>query len=382
MRYKGRNIDPIQFWNRYLEFPSSTRVDSGDAFLPKVQCPNPDHDTLKKHFQVNAREPYVHCFAYCGISGSWEHAICVIEGLYEKFKVDLQECKKAWDKQPAKRSQGDRDQLRRYQRAHREASKIILKSCAGKGFVVAGGRPSAIAKAKSGGRPAEVISSVSLKYESYLPQVALEYLIERRISNESVAEWQIGWMPEDKRIVIPGKDERGITRFLIKRAVFSKQIPKYLYWPEKEATGWGKSDVLFGAGQIDLGMVKSNGLILVEGSIGTILNHQDGLRNTTAILGTGISVKQCQIIARIKPPKIYFMFDKDSAGIRNIEIAAPMLRKYPIYVVKFPKGKSDWDKATKEEKERQISRAVPGWKFIRENGLSVSHLRRKDFSVG
>lgn len=376
MRYKGREIDPVQFWSRYVDFPSSTRLDRGDAFLTKVQCPNPGHDTLKRHFQINAREPYVHCFAHCGISGSWEHAICVIEGLYEKFKVDLIVCQKAWDKKPAQRTSGEREQLRRHQRAHREAGKIILRASGGK--IAASQKSHGRKKSIGNSETASAISSVDFGYESFLPAVALEYLKERKITDASIAEWQIGWLPDEKRIVIPGNDERGITRFLIKRAVFSKQSPKYLYWPEKEVVGWGKTDVLFGAGQIDLGMIKSDGLILVEGSIGTILNHQDGLRNTTAILGTGISEKQCRIIARLKPPRIYFMFDKDSAGVRNIEIAASMLRKYPIYVVKFPKGKSDWDKATKEEKVRQVSRAVPGWKFIRDNGLNVSTKRRKE----
>jgi hypothetical protein len=377
MKYKGRAIDPLAFWERYLEFPTGTKSD--DSYLPKVQCPNPDHDTLKRHFQVNAREPYVHCFAHCGISGSWEHALCVIEGLYEKFHVDLRECKKAWDKKPATRSQGERDQLRRYQRAHREASKIILRACSGKLGI--SGKPAA--KKHSSVQPsATAIPAVQLSYESHLPQVALEYLTARGITGASIAEWQIGWLREEKRIVIPGKDERGITRFLIKRSVISDHGTKYLYWPEKEVAGWGKTDILFGAGQIDLGMIKSDGLILVEGSLGTILNHQDGLRNTTAILGTGISDKQCRIIARLRPPRIYFMFDKDSAGIRNIEIAAPKLRKYPLYIVKYPKGKTDWDDTTREEKVRQISRAIPAWQFIRKNGLNVSTQRRKEIRFG
>jgi hypothetical protein len=375
MKYKGRTIDAVAFWNRYVEFPNGTKAD--DGFLPKVQCPNPNHDTLKRHFQVNSSEPYVHCFAYCGISGSWEHAICVIEGLYEKFKVDLEVCKKAWEKKPSARSQGDRDQIRRYQRACREASKIILRAATG-----ISSKPHVQKKRSSAYVVAPTVSPVALSYDSFLPQIALEYLAGRGISDASIAAWNIGWLPDEKRIVIPGNDERGITRFLIKRAVTASQNPKYLYWPEKDVTGWGKTDILFGAGQIDLGMIKSDGLILVEGSLGAILNHQDGLRNTTAILGTGISEKQCRIIAKMRPPRIYFMFDKDSAGIRNIEIAASMLRKYPIYVVKFPKGKSDWDDATREEKGRQIARAVPGWKFIRENGLSVSPRKRKGIPVG
>src|SRR3954467_14830065 len=104
MNFRGRHIDPVAFWDRYVVFPSGVKVEKNDAYLPKVQCPNPDHDTTKRHFQVNARDPYVHCFADCGISGSWEHAICILEGLYEKFKVDVEAVKVAWDKRPFDRS--------------------------------------------------------------------------------------------------------------------------------------------------------------------------------------------------------------------------------------------------------------------------------------
>lgn len=372
MRYKGRAIDPVAFWNRYLEFPNNTRVDAGDAFLPKVQCPNPNHDTLKKHFQVNAQQPFVHCFAYCGISGSWEHAICTIEGLYEKFKVDLAVCKKAWDKKPAQRSQGERDQLRRHQRAHREASKIILRATSGK--LATGISPVA--------KKSDAITAIpieSLAYESYLPQVALEYLEGRGISDNSIAAWRLGWLPNEKRIAIPARDENGVLKFLVKRAVLSSQNPKYLY-----TEGFPKTHILFGAGQIDLGMIKSHGLGLVEGSIDTIVQHQHGLRFFGGILGTGISDRQCRIIARFRPRRIYLFFDKDSAGIVNIEIAAGKLRKYPLYVIRYPKGKSDPAEVTEKEAWRQLERAMPLQKFITMTGLSVRarQTKRKEFQVG
>jgi len=86
MNYRGRQIDPIRLWDKYVELPS--QVDQRESFLHKVVCPNPNHSTFKRHFQINLREPLVHCFAYCGISGTYEHAICVIEGFYDKYKVE------------------------------------------------------------------------------------------------------------------------------------------------------------------------------------------------------------------------------------------------------------------------------------------------------
>lgn len=364
MRYRSREVDPLEIWSRYCEFPAGTR--STDTFLPKVQCPNPNHDTLKRHFQVNAKDGLVHCFAYCGISGTWAHAVAMIEGLYDKFKVDIEIAERAKHKKPRERTANETEQLRRADRARREADKIILRGAKG---VAKYTLPSA--KAKKGSPTAiTTVQPDSLEYESFLPQVALEYLEKRGITEKSVAAWNLGWLPDERRIAIPARDLEGRLRFLIKRAVRPQDQPKYLY-----TEGYPKTSILFGACQIDLGMVHSSGLVLVEGSLGTILNHQDGLKNTTAILGTGISEQQRRIIARIRPPRIYLMFDKDSAGIRNIEIAAKALRKYPLYVVRFQKGRDDWDEATREEKERQIARAIPFQKFAHKLGLNVSKAR-------
>jgi DNA primase len=174
-----------------------------------------------------------------------------------------------------------------------------------------------------------------------------------------VAAWSLGWDPEDKRLVIPARDERGVLKFLIKRAVLPGQNPKYLY-----TEGFPKTHVLFGTGQIDLGLIKRHGLVLVEGSIDTILNHQHGLRNTVGILGTGISERQRRIIARLNPPKILLMFDKDVAGVRNIQIAARMLNKYPLLVVRYPRHASDPAEMSEEEKRRQISKAISIHRFL------------------
>ena len=347
MNYRGRQIDPLAFWSQYVEFHA--KVDSADEFTPLVQCPNPDHDTLKSHFQVNLREPMVHCFARCGISGSYEHAVCMLEGLYEKFKVE--------------EPKDERERNRRKRRAYREARRIILRGSrtGSKLHRTASVRKSSAAK---------VVSADALHYELFLPPLALEYLTERGISSKSIAEWQLGWLSEERRIVIPGQDENGRLRFLIKRAVSERQIPKYLY-----SEGFPKTSLLFGAGHLDLGMISSSGLILVEGSLDVIRLHQHGLRNVGAILGTGISEQQARIVARLSPPRIYLFFDKDTAGIRNIEMAVPMLRKYPLFVVRYPSGKSDPAVLTEKEAHRQISRAVPAMQFVRDNGLNVTTKR-------
>lgn len=374
MRFQGRAIDPVAFWSRYVDFPSGLRIAEEDTFAPKVQCPNPDHDTTKRHFQVNLRAPKVHCFAYCGISGSWEHAVCVIEGLYEKFQVDLQLCREAWDKHPHERSKLERAELQKRHRAAREARKIILR--AAEGTATNGKTHRVRAKAKSTDVARKTVARSELEYKQFLPAAALEYLDHRGLSPDSVATWQLGWDSDELRLVIPAHDENGRLKFLIKRAVRPKDQPKYLY-----TEGFPKTALLFGLDKIDLGMVRSHGLGLVEGSIDSIVLHQHGLKIFGAILGTGISEQQRRIIARVRPPRIYLWFDRDSAGIRNIEIAAEKLRKYPLYICRFPKGKSDPGELSRKEAWRQYERAIPAGNFIRTNSLNV-YRRRKEQSFG
>jgi DNA primase len=309
-RFQGREIDDIGLWSRYIDVPPNSEK---EQYWDKVQCPNPNHDTNKHHFQVNSVDGLVHCFAYCGISGSYHHAIKIIEGCSDK-----------------------------------QARKIIRE------FAGRGKRKGKVVRGS--GRPAaNSIPTECLAYDSFIPQAGLEYLERRGISASSVARFEIGWCPESLRLVIPGRDIRGQTRFLIKRAVRESQHPKYLY-----TEGFPKTSLLFGACDIDLGLVKSQGIVLVEGSLDAIRLHQHGITNTVGILGTGISDRQIEILGRVRPSRIYFFFDKDSAGVQNIQIADRRLRsKYPVFVVRFPRAKSDPADCTRKEVERAIERAIP-----------------------
>lgn len=356
MRYRGRSVDVLELWGNYVDFPHSVELDG--EFLPKVKCPNPEHDTHKRHFQINTEQATVHCFAHCGISGSYEHALCVIHGLYDKYKVE--------------EAGNPRETKRRKERAYREARKIILRH-GGKLEFKKGGRP--ITEGVEKRRRRRTIATpdpASLSYETYLPAAAVEYIDARGISPRSVSKWGFGWLPDDSHpLVIPARDENGILRFLVKRAIRKGVEPKYLY-----TEGYPKTHVLFGACFIDPGMIKSHGLILDEGSIDTIMWHQHGLPIAGGILGTGISRKQVRIIDALRPKRIFLAFDKDLAGLQNIEICAAKLRTYPLYVIRFPKGMSDpGDIRSNEEALRAYERAIPLSKFVkqvRDMGITFS----------
>lgn len=332
--YHGRHVDPVALWSALgVEFPGNFNDDGEQEFSPLMVCPNPDHHTSKRHFQVNLKKPMVHCFAGCGISGSYDHAVSMIQG-----------------------------------GTHRAARKTILKHSR-----IATGAP----RVRKRGA-AKAISSVDVEYERYLPPVALEYLSSRGISPATIERWELGWDADALRVVIPAKDERGRTQFLIRRTVKPNVEPRYLY-PE----GSERNRVLFGACNIDLGVVRSRGILLVEGSVDAMIQDQHGIIPVGAILGSKLSEIQASFIANKRPKVIYTMFDADAAGIGATISVRYRLRSVPIRVCRYPKGKSDPAELTREESERAIDRAIDFNEWKRKAGISTSpKSKRKVISLG
>ena len=329
MRFQGREIDAISLWDKYVHFPPNMAFDSD--YLPLVKCPNPEHDTQKRHFQINQKDGLVHCFAQCGISGTFTHAISMIEGCDE-----------------------------------RHARKIVM------GF-----KTRASSRGTKRREPAGTESDIPAipAFDTYLPNAALDYLDRRGISENSISLWGIGWDWEEQRIVIPAKDMNGETRFLVKRAVKDSQHPKYLYQPE----GVHKNSLLFGGCETDPGMIRSQGLILVEGSLDAIKLHQGNFRNCVATLGTGVSYSQSRLVAKLRPRAVLLFFDKDTAGVHGIEIATRRLGRYPLYVCRYPAGRNDPAELSRREVDRAIQRAIPYSQFHRRQPAKkvISTTRRK-----
>lgn len=323
MIYRGRYLDPVALWSDFVDFPTNM-PDSG--FAPLVKCPNPDHHTEKRHFQLNLDLPLCHCFSNCGISGTYEKAIALIRGT---------------DEREARRY------IKRYTRAALDPASKRKHG------------PNSRNRRKVRGLDENSMATPSLEFDRYIPHVGLEYLAERGIDASSASAAELGWDGNELRIVIPAKDIRGVTRFLIKRAVKPKDWPKYLYWPEKEVCGWGKTDLLFGACNLDLKLIESQGLILCEGSLDCIRLYQNGALNASAILGSKLSERQAEIIRRLRPKRIFCMFDKDAAGVRNIFSVEEKIKSCPIFVTLYPKEKSDPAELSRKEVERAIEKAIP-----------------------
>jgi hypothetical protein len=337
MVYRGRKIDLIRLWERYVEFPPN--LDTSGTFLSLVRCPNPNHDTLKRHFQINMQAGTVHCFAGCGISGTLEHALAVIHGYYDEAGVE---------------NAGDeRERSRRIFKARKRTRREIL-SCGRIGEV------SIPKRRRSTGRPTPVVQHDSIS--SYLPEEAIKYLDSRKINGSSISSWELQWDFKERRIVIPAKNENGILLFHIKRAVSEKQHPRYLY---PESSGAVKESLLFGSCHIDPALIRLEGLILVEGALDAIRLHQMGFNNCVATLGASVSGAQVRKALSLRPKRIYLMFDKDSAGAGCTLKAGVLFKTAPILVCRYPKGRSDPAEMNREEVQRSLGRAIPFYKFLK-----------------
>jgi hypothetical protein len=321
--YRGRFIDVLSLWGEFVDLPFGASAE--EDFLDKVVCPNPKHDTTKRHFQVNTKKPLVHCFAKCGISGSYEHAIKTITGCDDR-------------------------EARRIILKH---SRVPLSGEVGRSIGGSGARKTIAADDPVAHDERLLLSGAF----SYLPREARDWLDGRGIDSSSRGKWQVGWHAEEERVIIPAFDQRGTFRFLIKRRIDAGYGNKYLY-----TEGAIKQSILFGAGQIDRESLQSVGLVLVEGSIDVIRLHQLGIPVAAGILGTGVSLAQARIVANLARQegvkKVYLMFDKDGAGVANVMSAAEKIRGLPLFVCPLPRDKDDPGELTGKEAWRSIDRAM------------------------
>lgn len=326
MIYRGRELNARALWESL-----GVSIPEGDTgtFSSLLHCPNPEHDnTRSPAFQVNLVHPLVHCFSRCGVQGNYEHAIQVIRGCSEK-----------------------------------DARRYILQ-------FTQTATPGALRPADGVRRRKSAVDLQELSRDlerlqrgefTYLPKQARAYLDERGLDSAARSRWEIGWDEDGggdrllaERIVIPARDERGVVRFLIRRAIDGRQ-PKYVY-----SRGSVKTDILFGLLQIPR---SERILLLVEGSI-DVIRRQVGGQNAVGTLGSGLSEKQTRLIYERGFERVYTMYDKDEAGVRNTLDACKKLSRVPVFVCRFPQGRSDPAEMLRNEAQRAIERAIPRHEFI------------------
>lgn len=209
---------------------------------------------------------------------------------------------------------------------------------------------------------------------------AKKYLLDRRISEESIEKWRLGYAPDTWQGLSDFLNSRGYQKEEVEKAglgleskegsfydrfrgriifpifdlnsqvigfggrVFKEkdkqEIAKYVNTPSTLL--YDKSRILYGLDKAKLEIRKRDSCILVEGYTDVILAHQVGTENVVATSGTALTIPQLKILKRYSN-NLILGFDMDIAGEtaakRGIDLA--QTQGFDIKVIQLPEGKKD-----------------------------------------
>jgi len=191
-------------------------------------------------------------------------------------------------------------------------------------------------------------------------QNALTYLRDRRLSDETIERFELGYAPAEWDGLLKVAGRRGLNPQALERAGLAlqrqsgngyydrfrdratfainnlsnrtigfgaralqpEQEPKYLNSPETAI--YHKGQVLYGLSHTRDAIRRSDTVIVVEGYMDLLSMVQAGIENVVATSGTALTEDHCRALARYAH-KIVLLFDGDAAGsnaaMRGVEIA-------------------------------------------------------------
>lgn len=176
---------------------------------------------------------------------------------------------------------------------------------------------------------------------------AIELLVHRNLSPDSIAEWQIGYAPDDwrfltpviierglwepasklglvksknesnydffrNRIMMPVKDTSGkVVGFSGRTLSDKKEDAKYLNSPE--SVKYKKERLLFGLYNAIRPIRDKGYAYLVEGNFDVVTMHDRGITNTVGACGTAVSGHQVKLLKKYTQ-HVVLLTDPDKAG--------------------------------------------------------------------
>lgn len=153
---------------------------------------------------------------------------------------------------------------------------------------------------------------------------------ERGLTDATIRTWELGWHPQQKRLVIPIRDSSK-TCVAISGRTLSRDTdtPKYLH------SRFKRNRVLYGEHRIVPGRVG----YLCEGFFHVMYLDQLGYGNAVARMGTALSTEQAQKLVTCFT-ELVIIPDGDVAGRTSAaQIAALLQTKMRVRVVDMPDGK-------------------------------------------
>ena len=207
---------------------------------------------------------------------------------------------------------------------------------------------------------------------------ALNYLLERGLTQELIETFQIGFAPQKRdflsqvfkneqldetlfepsglfvqrdngtfldrfyqRIMFPINDPQGnVIAFsgrLLKTADFpGDEMPKYLNSPE--TTLFNKRETLFNFDKARKEIRKGNTVLLFEGFMDVIAAWQSGVKSGVASMGTSLTNEQIRRLERVAK-EVVICYDGDNAGVQATNRAIQLLQEnshFDLSIVSIP----------------------------------------------
>ncbi|NQT00394.1 MAG: DNA primase [Planctomycetes bacterium] len=226
---------------------------------------------------------------------------------------------------------------------------------------------------------------------------ACDYLAQRRITPESIKNWQLGLAinsPDDllstarsknaqvkllepAGLITAQNQDKFVNRLMFTITDVTGRVigfggrtldetgAKYINSPTTPL--FDKSNSLYGLEQARHQIVSTGTAVVVEGYTDCIMAHQFGCTNVVATLGTSFTAGHGRILRRYAK-KVILLFDSDVAGIEaaNRALDVCLAQRIDIRLASVPEGKDPCDfllTAGKERFEQILSDAVDVFQF-------------------
>ena len=223
--------------------------------------------------------------------------------------------------------------------------------------------------------------------------VGLAYYHSRRLEDETIAKFGLGWAPSGKddllqaarkagykdeylidaglvvkredgsladkfreRVMFPIQSVSGRTIAFSGRTLKADNPAKYVNSPDTEI--YRKSNILFGIYYAKQDISRKNECIIVEGNIDYVMLQQLGIHNVVAPCGTALTVPQVRLIRKFTE-NILLMNDGDSAGIHASlkDIDLILYEGLNVRVVLLPEGE-DPDSFSKGRSLEEVQKYI------------------------
>ncbi len=155
------------------------------------------------------------------------------------------------------------------------------------------------------------------------------------------------------RLIFPIRDISGRILGFGGRVLDKEHYPKYLNSPETSL--FRKGHIFYGLNETAKYIRSKDSVIVVEGYMDLLALYQGGFKNVVATLGTALTEKHAQQLARLTK-NVTVLFDGDDAGILAARKSLNIILKHDLLVkgVCLPYGKDPDDLLTLKQGESEF----------------------------